>query len=753
MKLTEKQDNAVRKLKDISPENEIFWDDTGKFPKFIKGTLSGSSQDSPETIAREFLDSIKELLDFQEGLKEELKLSHIEENRDGSHHVYFQQILNDVNVFEGSTQVHINADGTVVAYKDYRLTGVEVATEPKIDESTATEVVLKDLERTDVAKDAQLSLYRDNDKKVHLAWEIGINVEGERGRRCYFVDAQTGALLYKYAQIRDALSRATYTADNEKVLPGELVIRNDEQSSDEVVQAAHDHAKTVYDYYLETFGRDSYDGRGALLKSTVHFGEDYNNAFWTDLYAQMVYGDGDGVRWKPLALALDIVGHELTHAVTSRTARFVYAEQSGALDECFADILGVMVSNDDPITNWEMGEGVRTPYIEGDALRDLSDPTKYGQPDHMDDFRYLSPGEMPDPEKNDNGWLHHNSGIPNKATYLIVAGGTHHGIRVSGIGRTKAEQIFYLALTVYLSSATDSRWTFEQARYAMLNACRQLYGDNGAEYRAIKNAWAAVGIGEPGDELVVIEEEVSPGISIPDLDPAGVRSIITVAQEGLLAELSLSINIEHSYIGDLRVALISPGDERVVLHNRFGGWQQNLHETYDLTTAPVLQAFVGDKIKGDWKLEVSDNARADTGTLVNWALKIAAQKVENKTLAKEVRPRKRIPDNDPTGIESEILVSESGQIVTLEIPLDITHTYIGDLRVVLVTPTGEEFVLHNRTGYSRRNIEKTYSTKSDKPLESLPGREIQGKWILKVMDLCRIDVGKLNQWGLNFNYA
>ena len=87
--------------------------------------------------------------------------------------------------------------------------------------------------------------------------------------------------------------------------------------------------KIVYNYFLNTFERNSYDGQGASLVSTVHYKQNYNNAFWTDWYRQMVYGDGDGSRFAPLALALDVVGHELTHAVSSRTARFVYAEEAG----------------------------------------------------------------------------------------------------------------------------------------------------------------------------------------------------------------------------------------------------------------------------------------------------------------------------------------------------------------------------------------------------------------------------------------
>ncbi|MCK5554043.1 MAG: M4 family metallopeptidase, partial [Deltaproteobacteria bacterium] len=507
-----------------------------------------------------------------------------------------------------------------------------------------------------------------------------------------------------------------------------------------------------YEYYRSTFGRDSYDDEGTTLVSTVHFKENYNNAYWSDWYGQMVYGDGDGIRWMPLAFALDIVGHELTHAVTSRTARFVYAEEAGALDESFADFFGVMITNNDPVTNWEMGEGVYTPFRSGDALRDLSDPPKYDQPDHMDDYIHLSPGEQPDPDKNDNGWVHYNSGIPNKVAYLIVAGGTHHGITVEGIGRDKAEQIYYLALTVYLGSSTRSRWTFNQARHALLNACRQLYGDSGPEYAAVKNALAAVGIGNPAKDFTIVQKEVSPNTPIPDLNPAGIRSTIHVSEQGLLKDISVNVNIEHTYIEDLRVTLISPSGEGVVLRDRKGRSPDNIVKTYDLNKHPNLMTFIGDQIQGDWILHVADYARVDTGKLVSWGIKLSIQQVGRKTLKKEASPNQTVPDNDPSGIESVIHVGKSGRIVNLDVSVDIIHTWIGDLRVTLVEPSGEEVNLHNLKGYSRDGIKRVYSTKSDERLRVLVGKEMKGDWRLKVADYAREDTGTLNHWVLDLVY-
>ncbi len=751
--LSNKQKKAVEGLKKISPDNEFFWDETMGIPKFIKGKLSGPSKDKPEAIARKFLDDWKDLLDMQKGLKEKMMLSHEETDRQGFRHLFFNQVLNGVPVFEGSTQIHINPKGEIVAYKDYRITNIDIPLKPSVTKTSAIKTAVDDLGLKGKKKSsAQLTLYRDREKSICLAWEVEIKVAGELGSRYCFIDGHTGTLLYKFAQIRGAMSRMTYSAGNREVLPGSLVMKDNQTSNDDIAKAAHNHAKIVYRYYKDSFGRDSYDAQGARLVSTVHFGKNYNNAFWSDYYGQMVYGDGDGSRWKPLALALDIVGHELTHAVTSRTARFVYAEEAGALDESFADFFGVMVSNDDPVTDWEMGEGVFTPYQSGDALRDLSNPPKYRQPDHMDNYIHLAAGEMPDPDKNDNGYVHYNSGIPNKVGYLTVEGGTHHGITVNGMGRDKAEQVYYVGLTEYLSSATRSRWTFEQARYALLNACRQLYGDNGPEYAAIKNAWAAAGIGEPAENVDIIEKELTPYLPVPDMAPAGVESVIHIPEQGLLKDIRVNVNINHTYIGDLKVVLTSPSGKSVILHERDGGNSDNIIQIYDSGSTPALMAFTGEEVQGEWILQVSDHASVDTGRLDSWGIRIATHKVEKQTVKKKRSPRKRIPDNNPGGIESSVEIDKTGKLLNADISIDISHTWIGDLRVVLVLPSGTEIVLHDRSGYSRKDIKKVFSTESDALLQVLAGREIQGTWKLKVTDLALRDTGKLNSWGLEILY-
>ncbi len=758
MNINHEQKRTVEKIMKIDADNKLFWDEKKCTPKFMMGRLSVPTMDDPEVISRNFIAENKDLWNIQTDLDETLIASDTVTDTQGHHHVSFLQTLNGLPVFEGSVQVHMNNNGEVVTYKDNRISSVEISFEPTINKDIAIDRAIDDLneKKARIESEAELQLFRDNEKRVHLAWAVELLLDSELDARNYFVDAHSGVLLYKYSQVREAMSRLTYSASNRPILPGNLILQDEQMTDDEVAQAAHSNIEKVYQYYKNTLGRDSYDGQGGRLVSTVHFrqrsAEPYNNAFWSSRRGQMVYGDGDGTRFAPLAFALDIVGHELTHAVASETAKFVYAEQSGALDESFADFFGVMISSQGPVVDWEVGEGVYTPYRYGDALRDMADPSKYRQPEHMDDYMALAQGELPDSNKNDNGYVHSNSGIPNKAAYLICEGGRFHGIQVQGISREKTEQIYYLALSEFLRSATASRWTFLEARRALLNACHQRYGNAGVEYAAIKNAWAAVGVGEPSKDFSVIEKTVSPATAIPDNDPAGISSIVNVSEQGVVKNITVDLNIEHSYIGDLRVLLISPAGEVVMLHDREGGSSDNIKNNFNIDTLPALNAFISDQIQGDWTLRITDSARIDTGTLVSWGLKFAVQKAEKQIVMKEALVNLPIPDNEAGGIESVINFSESGTILAMSIAIDITHSWKGDLIVSLIQPSGDEIILHNRTGGSRNDIVKTYSTKTDQVMLPMIGQEINGSWALKVADYANQDVGKLNKWGIDVVY-
>ncbi len=238
---------------------------------------------------------------------------------------------------------------------------------------------------------------------------------------------------------------------------------------------AHANAQAVYDYYSKTFGRDSFDQNGARITSTVHVGKQWNNAAWNGV--QMVYGDGDGSKFKPLSGSLDIVAHEITHAVTQYSAGLLYQGEPGALNESISDIMGAMADRDD----WEIGEDVYTPGIAGDSLRSLEDPSKQGNPDHYSN-RYTG--------TEDYGGVHINSSIHNKAAYLLAEGGVHHGVQVEGIGREASEQIYYRALTYYVTASTD----FSMMKQAAIEAANDLYGEGSKQSASVEKAYEAVGI-------------------------------------------------------------------------------------------------------------------------------------------------------------------------------------------------------------------------------------------------------------------
>ncbi len=276
MKLSAEQARVEKRLRKIDPDIDFFWDEETGSAKFIKGKLTESSSDDPESIARTFLRKNRELLDLQDGLRQSLKVEQVDTDRQGHSHVYFSQSLNGVPVYEGSTQVHINPAGEVIAYKDYRLASVGVALEPRIEEQQAIDAVLSEtgISANDLLQTrARLILFRDAARTVHLAWEVEWITRQELAVSLHIIDAHDGSLLYKHSRMKDMASRLTYSAENTSDLKKKLVLQDNQSSTDAVAQAAHDHARIVHDYFFDTFGRNSYDDRGADLVSTVHYRE------------------------------------------------------------------------------------------------------------------------------------------------------------------------------------------------------------------------------------------------------------------------------------------------------------------------------------------------------------------------------------------------------------------------------------------------------------------------------------------------
>lgn len=282
--------------------------------------------------------------------------------------------------------------------------------------------------------------------------------------------------------------RSIYDAKNGNQLPGVLVRKEGQPAvSDIAVDEAYDHLGATFDFFYQVLGRNSIDNRGLPLSGTVHYGQDYQNAFWNG--EQMVFGDGDGEIFNRFTISLDVVAHELTHGVTESEAGLVYYNQSGALNESVSDIFGVLVKQYSlkqraEEANWLIGEGLLTEKINGRGLRSMAEPgTAYDdpmlgkdpQPGHMRDFIET---------RDDNGGVHLNSGIPNRAFYLAATG-------IGGYAWETAGRVWYDTLC-------DSRLTNDAdfaafARLTVSNAGRR-FGAEARETQAINKAWEDVGV-------------------------------------------------------------------------------------------------------------------------------------------------------------------------------------------------------------------------------------------------------------------
>ncbi|MEH7463133.1 M4 family metallopeptidase [Bacillus thuringiensis] len=512
------------------------WNDEKGNPSFLSGELSDKKVESEKAV-KAFLEENKEL--FKINPQTDLTLKEVKSDDLGMKHYVYNQSINKVPVDGAQFIVHTNRDGKVTTVNgDVHPAAAEQLkenTKAKISKETALSNAWKhiNLAKKDTLvetngtpleqmkenakstnENADLVVY-EKDGNYYLTYKVQLQFIKPYGANWQiYVNAEDGTIVGSYNAVTDADTpqkgygngvlgdrknlnttyssqyKKYYLQDTTKPMNGGVIetftvnhsnadnpknyyLFDDDNAWVDKDQApavdAHFYAGKVYDYYKNIHNRNSFDGKGATIRSSINYGKNYNNAFWNG--QQMIYGDGDGVEFAPLSGALDVVAHELTHAVTEYSANLRYVNQSGALNESFSDVFGYFV---DP-ANWDIGEAVYTPAVKGDALRSLSNPEKYDQPAHMKDYQYL-----PETDEGDNGGVHINSGIPNKAAYLTI----------NAIGKEKAEKIYYRALTTYLTPTSD----FSKARAALLQSAADYYGVNSATYKAVEKAWNDVGV-------------------------------------------------------------------------------------------------------------------------------------------------------------------------------------------------------------------------------------------------------------------
>ena len=282
--------------------------------------------------------------------------------------------------------------------------------------------------------------------------------------------------------------RTIFDAGQESALPGKWVRgEGDAASADLAVNEAYDGLGATWDLFYTAYQRNSIDGRGSRLDASVHFREKFDNAFWDG--QQMVFGDGDGTIFERFTKCLDVIGHELTHGVTQYEANLAYEGQPGALNESISDVFGSLVKQfalgqTAMSADWLIGAGLFTPRVRGVALRSMKSPgtayddTRIGkdpQPGHMRDYVDTA---------DDNGGVHINSGIPNRAFYLAAIG-------FGGNAWLKAGRVWYQALTGTLKERAD----FQAAAAATIAVAGHEFGKDGANI--VRTAWKTVGVAAP----------------------------------------------------------------------------------------------------------------------------------------------------------------------------------------------------------------------------------------------------------------
>ncbi|MGE4233692.1 MAG: M4 family metallopeptidase [Bacteriovoracia bacterium] len=403
--------------------------------------------------------------------------------------IKFNQTYKGVDVYGEPIAFHYGNDGSSRGVTGSTLdSGVD--TEPSLRVEDVVELI-NDRYQQQIyyTHKPRLQIIRDFRGRPRLVYQFKTRTTATHRGRDLFIDAHEGRFIIEAPRAfhmeennpygaHTILSADTPTANRyvdsdgyptaidlrwyEKMIEDDYRSQNIDRSASNALRNA---AKT-YVYYKRRLGRASFDGRDARMTSVVHMGKRMNNAFWTDEYQIMAYGDGDNRLMRDLTYGVDVAAHEFTHAVTKYSADLVYASEPGALNEAFSDFFGKMVDfngNND----WDIGRTIMAPAFKRRALRNMEHPEEFDQPGDNE-------SSLREPTNTDScdGWndycgVHANSGIPNRFTVLLIKGYDRDGFSFPGVGKLAAEKIMYTALTHYLKPMSN----FHDYKVAVTRAC------------------------------------------------------------------------------------------------------------------------------------------------------------------------------------------------------------------------------------------------------------------------------------------
>lgn len=482
----------------------------GTTPKqSIKSSAALSGPATPENVARGFLGTYGQLFGLK-NQKDELRVMSDRTLRDGRSFVRFQQVYQGIPIIGGELIVQIGTDKNIISANGEVLPDLNLDTTPSIGTGTARERALSEVMQEYKLSESDLTatvfkLWIYNPILIggpgsdhnSLVWRVEVSsVDLLPINELVLVNAQTGEIILHFNQIPHALNRQIYDNDNDPKagLPGTGPVRTEGDAATGIadVDGAYDFSGDTYNFYWNEHGRDSLDDAGMTLNSTVRYCSDtgcpYTNAFWNG--TQMVYGQG-------YASTDDVVGHELTHGVTDSTSELIYQYQSGAINESFSDVWGEFIDlsngagTDDAAVRWLMGEDLPI-----GPIRDMEDPPQRNDPDRMGSSLYycVPPYRV---ANNDQGGVHTNSGVNNKAVYLMTDGDTFNGYTITGIGIPKVADLYYEAQTNLLTSAANYADLYD----ALTQACSNL-GYSSSECKNVENTLKAV---EMHKEIVYVD--------------------------------------------------------------------------------------------------------------------------------------------------------------------------------------------------------------------------------------------------------
>ncbi|WP_199752784.1 M4 family metallopeptidase [Actinoplanes sp. ATCC 53533] len=677
----------------------------------------------------------------------------------GAAHVRYTRTYQGLRVYGGDFVIHTKAGGAFAGSSVGLAGPLTLATTPKVSAAKAAKAATARFSGT-VTGTGDAELFVDaSTGRGRLAWETVVSgwaPDKQTPSRLHVIsDALTGAYIGEFDEIETingtgasvysgsvtvdtTLSGSTYSMIDPSHGNGRTCDMNNGTSTcttltdadnawgtgatsnrQSAAVDAHFGAATTFDYFKNVHGRNGIFGNGAGVPSRVHYGSAYVNAFWDG--AQMTYGDGSG-NARPL-VSLDVAGHEMSHGVTEAVVSggLTYSGESGGLNEATSDIFGSMVEFYANTTadagDYDIGEKINI-NGNGTPLRYMYNPTLDGSSHGC----WSSSTNSVD--------VHYSSGPGNHFFFNLAegTGATAYGTSpvcgsapaVVGIGRAKAEKIWFRALDAYFTSNTryvNTTTPANTSRAYTLSAATDLYGLCSTEYKTVQAAWTSVNVA--GNDAAC---------------PTGNDHSVTVAPA------SAAVNPGGSTSATVTTA-VTNGTAQTVTFSA-SGLPTGATATFSPTsvtaggTATVTISTASTTPAGSYSVSVIGTSSVSTRS-ATFALTVNGPPGCTASNATDVT----IPDN--TTVESTVAINGCGRSAsaTSTVEVHIVHTYVGDLVVSLVAPDGSAYTLRNRTGGSADNIDATFTT-------NLSSEAADGTWRLRVQDAASADTGYINSWTL-----